>query len=166
MMRHYGLPAFFLLLAPWSLLAQRGGRPDGLQNYGRTASPQLLLQVNVQGKRFYFRPSDLRKMRRSVVILSDTATNTTRTYEGVALDQLAQNVGTLENENLKISFGSRQSVTILGRELDVGTRPMIADTVDGKRLTGYAPYYFVAKSLHKALQPYTDVWCITVKLPQ
>jgi hypothetical protein len=162
-MRYHRLLAFFLLFVPLSLLAQRGGRPDGLQNYERMLTPQLLLQVKVHGKRFYFRPSDLRKKQRSIVVLTDPATKTSHTYEGVVLDQLVQNVGTLESENLKISFGSRQSVTILGRELDVETKPMIVDSVDGKRLTGYAPYYFVAKSRHKALQPTADVSCIAIK---
>jgi len=50
-----------LFFAPLELLAQRYGRPDSAQNYGRVQNPQLLLQVKIQKKRAYFRTSDLRK---------------------------------------------------------------------------------------------------------
>jgi len=159
----YRFLAFFLLVAPWSLPAQRGGRPDGLYNYQRSTNPQLLLEVNVQGQRSYFRPSQLRKMPRTVVILSDPATSLSHTYEGVALDRLTQKGGNWGSETVKISFNSRQSVVISARELDAVTKPMIADTVDGKPLTSHAPYYFLGKSLRTTLGPIADVWCITVK---
>ena len=61
MMRYPLYLVVWLALAPCSLPAQRGGRPDRLQNFERIANPQLLLEVSIRGKRSYFRPSDLRK---------------------------------------------------------------------------------------------------------
>ena len=102
-------------------------------------------------------------MRRSVVTLTDSVTGESHAYEGVSLDQLAQNISILDSENLKISFGLLGKVTFWGRELNSVTMPIIADTVDGKPLTGYAPYYFVAKSFGDVVRPIPSIWCITIK---
>jgi len=39
---------------------------------------------------------------------------------------------------------------------------MVADTVDGKRLTGYVPYYFVTKIRGKNTASFKDVELIAV----
>jgi hypothetical protein len=40
---------------------------------------------------------------------------------------------------------------------------VVADTVDGKKLTGYVPYYFVVKTLQGGESTLRDVKQITVK---
>ena len=69
-----------LLFTPTALVPQRYGRP-----YTLAENPRLLLQIKVQNKSRYFRASDLRKMHRSVVTLTDATANASHVYEGVAL---------------------------------------------------------------------------------
>ena len=122
--------------------AQRYGRPYSLVE----TSPRLLLQVSVQKKSYYFRDSDLRKMPRSVVTETDSTTKQTHVYEGVAFEQLvaitALNSG---GETLEIEFGSHQTQTISGNDLETRTKLIVVDTVDGKPISGYVPYDFVAE---------------------
>ncbi len=144
--------------------AQRHGRADAIQNYMGPKSPQLLLQVKVQGKRLYFRPAELRKMQRSVATFTDAATGTTHTYEGVNFESLIPNMGSRsESENIEVSFGSHQTMTILGADLDPSSKPMVVDTVDGKQITGYVPYYFIAKTRRDSAVPIKNVKLLSVK---
>ncbi len=132
--------------SPLELLAQRYGRPDSAQNYGRVQNPQLLLQVKIQKKRAYFRTSDLRKMPRVHLTASDPTTGLSHTYEGVRLeDLLPARVLDSQSAVMEVTFDSHHTTTIPSVALDVEVRPIIADTVDGKTLTGYAPYYFLAR---------------------
>ena len=138
-----------LLFASVGASAQRHGRADSIQNYTREAlsHTELLLQVRIQEKRLYFRGSDLRKMQRTVVTLPDPTTGTNHTYEGVNFDTLIPHTAPRsKDEIIEVSFGSQQTVTILSSDLDPNAKPMVVDTVDGKKLTGYVPYYFIAKT--------------------
>ena len=150
---------FVLLFVPAASLPQRYGRP-----YTLAETPELYLQIKVQNKSRYFSPSDLQKMQRSVVTLTDPTTNTPHAYEGVALERLMPATAlALEGEIIQIEFGSHQKLTIAGIDLDPGTKLMVIDTVDGKRLSGHVPYYFVEKCRGKSLEKLTDVQSITVK---
>jgi hypothetical protein len=158
MTRQY-LALLLLLFTPAALMAQRYGRP-----YNLALSPQLLLEVRVQKLDRYFRVSDLKKMQRSSVTLTDPATNRSHVYEGVALEQLVPNGGLASpDQNIEIAFDSHKTLTISGIDLDPQTRLTVVDTVDGKPLSGHAPYYVVAKSRGKPQQTIIDVYCITIK---
>jgi len=158
---------FVFFFAGLSLPAQRHGRADAIQNYirGGPSEPILLLQIQFQEKRSYFRHSDLRKMQRSAVALTDSATGITHTYEGVDLDTLipATAYGSVP-KIIEVSFGSHQTRTISSNDLDPATRPLLADTVDGKQLSGYTPYYFVAKTRQDDSAPIENVKLIAIKM--
>jgi hypothetical protein len=55
-------------------------------------------------------------------------------------------------------------MTILSADLDPAAEPMVVDTVDGEKLTGYVPYYFIAKTRQGGLTPIKNVKQITIKL--
>lgn len=150
---------FFSLLLPTALMAQRYGRP-----YSLAESPQILLLVKAEKNHHYFRPSDLHKLPRTTVTETDPVTNAAHTYEGVALDQLLPGtVLTSPGEVIEIEFDSHRTLTLSATDLDLQSKPIIADTVDGKPLTGDAPYCFVAKPRYKAVQKINEVQTITLK---
>ena len=161
MIRHC-LAALVLLAAPVASMSQRYGRP-----YTLAENPQLILEVRIEKEHRYFSISDLRKMQRSSVTLVDPATNTSHTYEGVALDQLVPNsVLTSPGESVEIVFGREKTLTVAGIALDPQTKLMVVDTVDGKPLTGIAPYYLLTKSPSKPQQAIAHVRCITLRSPK
>jgi hypothetical protein len=158
MIRQY-LALLLLLFTPAASMAQRYGRP-----YTLAENPQLLLEIKVQKENRYFRVADLRKMQRSTVTLTDPATNASHVYQGVALDQLVPNPALrLQSGSIEIEFDSHKTLTISETDLDPQTRLLVVDTVDGKPLSGHAPYYLVAKSRGKPQQTIVDVQCITIK---
>lgn len=160
MIRQCLIPLLFLsLFVPTATMAQRYGRP-----YSLAESPQILLLVKAEKNHHYFRPSDLRKLPRATVTETDPATNVTHTYEGVALDQLLPGtVLTSPNEVIEVEFDTHRTVTLSTADLDLQSKPMIADTVDGKALTGESPYCFVAKPRSKAVQKIGEVETVTIK---
>jgi hypothetical protein len=140
-------------------MPQRYGRP-----YTLAENPQVLLEIRVQKQDRYFRVSDLRRMHRSAVTLTDPATNTSHAYEGVALEQLVPNSAlSLQGGSIEIAFGFHKTLTISGIDLNPQTRLLVVDTVDGKQFSGHVPYYLVTRSRGKPLQTITDVECITIK---
>jgi len=103
-------------------------------------------------------------MQRSAVTITDPTTNTPHVYEGVALEQLVAGTGLASAiGSIEIEFGSHQTLMISGSDLDPQTKLIVIDTVDGKLLSGRAPYYVVEKCRGKPPQTITDVQCITVK---
>ncbi len=158
MLREFRL-LLLLLLLPTAAFSQRYGRPYSLVN-----DPQLLLQISVKSESRYFRAADLRKMRPSVVTLSDPVTKTAHLYEGVTLEQLLPaTVLASPVERLKIEFGSHQISTVSGVELDPQVKPMIVYLVDGKPISDHAPYYLVLKFRGKALETIVGVESIVVE---
>ena len=148
-----------LLLTPATSSPQRYGRP-----YTLAENSQLLLQIKVQNQSLYFHLSDLRKMQRTAVTLTDPMTKASHVYEGVALERLiSAKAFALEVESIEIQFGSRQTIRISGMDLDSQTKPMVIDTVDGKQLSRYARYYVVIKLRGKPAETIADVQCITIK---
>jgi len=141
------LVLLLLFFVPLELPAQRYGKPDSAQNYDRVQNPQLLLQVKIQRKRTYFRTSDLRKMKRVHLTLSDPSTGLPHTYEGVNLEDLLPQ-GTLVSESavIEVFFAKHQTLAIPGTDLHADTKPIVVDTIDGRTLTGYVPYYFLART--------------------
>jgi hypothetical protein len=155
---------FLLLISP-AVFAQRGGRPEALQIYlGQNRNPRLLLQVKYEKTRLYFRFSDLQKKMRSTVTLIDPATGQSHMYEGVRIENLAPG-GVLNRESgsLEISTEHKKKVTIRCSDVDFKTPPIVADTVDGKKLTGYVPYYFVAQAREGVEAALRNVKMIEVK---
>lgn len=158
MIRHY-LAALVLLAAPIAAMSQRYGRP-----YSLAENPQLILEIRIEKEHRYFSTSDLRKMQRSAVTLTDPNTHTSHIYEGVALEQLVPSaVLASPGESLEILFGVEKTLTVAEIALDPQTKLIIVDTVDGKQLTGAAPYYLFTKSLSKPQQAIAHVRCITLR---
>jgi hypothetical protein len=153
------LALLLLLFTPTASLPQRYGRP-----YTLAENPQLLLEIKVQKENRYFRVADLRKMQRSTVTLTDPATNVSHVYQGVALDQLVPNtVLSLQGGSIEVEFDSHKTLTISETDLDPQARLIVVDTVDGKPLSGHAPYYLLSRSRGKPQQTITDVQRITIK---
>jgi hypothetical protein len=154
-----------LLTNATAVHAQRYGRADAIENYmGVARDPQLLLQIRNEKTRLYFRASDLRKKPRSVVTVTDSATGLSHTYEGVSLDRLLPN-GTLNPESgtVEVFPEHQHRVTIQCVDVDFQLSPVVADIVDGKKLRGYAPYYFVVKTHEGSAIALQAVHLITVK---
>ena len=86
-------------------------------------------------------------MQRSVAGLTDLATGITHTYEGVDFEALVPN-GVLDakSNTIQVSFGSREHLSVAETDLDPSSRMLVADTVNGKMLTGYVPYHFLLKT--------------------
>lgn len=152
-----------LLFVPLELVAQRYGRPDSAQNYGRVQNPHLLLQVKVQKKQWYFGSSDLKKMKRVRVTLVDPPTGASHLYEGVPLSTLLPQ-GTLNTAPvvIEVSMNSHHSITIRNVDLNPNEEPIVVDTVDRKTLTGYIPYYFLVKKQQENGALNKDVKLITI----
>lgn len=148
-----------LLLTPISVFPQRYGRP-----YTLAENPQFLLEIKEQNRTHYFRASDLHKMHRTSITLTDPATHATHVYEGVALDQLLPlTPPSSAGQTLKIEFGSHQTLILTDIDRDPDSKLIIIDTVDGKPLAGSAPYYLFQKSRNKPLQTIADVRSITLQ---
>jgi len=148
-----------LLVAPTAILPQRYGRP-----YTLAESGPLYLQIKVQDKSHYVSPYDLQKMPHSSVTLTDPATKATHVYQGVPLERLAPEVTAGSGTGtIQIEFGSHQTLTLSGTDLDPETKLIVIDTVDGKPLPGHVPYYLLEKPRGKPLQKIIEVRCITVK---
>jgi hypothetical protein len=158
MIRHC-LAALVLLLAPVAAVSQRYGRP-----YSLADNPQLILEIKADKEHRYFRLSDLRKMQRSTVTVVDPATGTSHVYEGVALERLVPNAAwSAPGETIEILFGDDKTLTLAANDLDPQTKLIVVDTVDGKPLSGVAPYYLVAKPRSRPEQAVAHVRCITLK---
>jgi hypothetical protein len=153
------LVLFLLFSFPATLLAQRYGRP-----YTLAENPQLLLQIKVERNHRYFRVADLRKMPRIELTQKDPLTGQTHTYDGVPLEQLVPaSLLTSAGETLEVEFGAHQSLLLSGAELDSGVKAMVVDTIDGRPLSGEAPYYLLVKVRSKAPQAIPNVACISLK---
>lgn len=145
--------------------AQRHGRGDGLQNYlrGGPAEQHLLLQVRVAGKRLYFRHADFKKMYRSQIAVADPATGITHTYGGVNLEELVPGASlSSAGSRFETSYGHKQKAAFLVADLDPDSKPLVVDTLDGKHLTGYIPYYLVIKARERPISILTAVDEISV----
>lgn len=144
MVRHC-LVLIFSLLGASGLFAQRGGRGDALQLFGASGrNPHLLLQIRTGGARFYVCTSDLRKMPRSVMFLTDPSTGIPHKYEGVGLEHLLRGHGLIvESGTLEVTYGRHQELTVSNTPINLNAGPLVADTIDGKRLTDYVPYFLI-----------------------
>jgi hypothetical protein len=158
-----------LLVCGAPLLAQRGGRADALQNYlhGSQHDSILLLQIRVENGRAYFKPSDLRKMPRSVLIIPDPSTGVSHKYEGVALEYLLRGRGlTFASGTLQVSYGRHQKVTVSDTPIGPNAEPLVADTIDGKSLSDYVPYFLILPTRAQAdiKEPLQHVDLISVRM--
>ena len=105
-------------------------------------------------------------MQRTVVNLTDPKTKTSHVYEGVALDQLVPpKTFASEGESIEVQFGSHQITRISGVDLESQTKLVVIDTIDGKQLSGYVPYYVVLKFRGKRPETIAAVQCITINHP-
>jgi hypothetical protein len=159
MKTHLGGLLLLALFMPAATMAQRYGRPYTLAEI----SDRLLLEVSVGNKDTYVRDSELRKMPRSTVTETNPTTNQKHVYEGVALDQLVPKDVNSKKEIIEIEYGSHQKEIIYANELGTGTKLMIVDTVDGKPISWYAPYDFMAEFHGKPAVTMARVYRVSVK---
>jgi hypothetical protein len=148
------------------LFAQRHGRADSIENFARQGQgAHLLLQIVNKGSRLYVCSSDLRKMSRTVVVLKDAATGISHKFEGVALEYLLSDAGLgFGSETINISYGNNQNTTVLDGAIPSNSQILVADTIDGKRLTGYVPYSLIIQNRigTEATRQLTNVELISV----
>ena len=103
-------------------------------------------------------------MKRVRVTLVDPATGASHLYGGVPLSTfLPQGILDTASAVIEVSLDSHHSVTIPNVDLDPSAEPIVVDTVDGKTLTGYVPYYFLAKRQQENAALNKDVKLITIK---
>ena len=166
-MNRFCLTLILSLLGASGLFAQRGGRGDALQLFGQANHhPHLLLQIKNESLRFYVCTSDLRKMPRSAVVLQDPSTGISHRYEGVALEYLLRGHGLrLGSGTLEVSYGRHQKMTVPDTPIDPNSEPLVADTIDGKSLTDYVPYFLILPDRARAdiKEPFQHVDRISVE---
>jgi hypothetical protein len=103
-------------------------------------------------------------MPRSVVTVTDSVTGLFHTCEGVNLERLLPNGGLNPGSGTIEVFPERQhKVTIECSDVDFQATPVVAYIVDGKKLTGYAPYCFVVRTREGSASALRAVHLITVK---
>ena len=137
----------------------------GNYRHGST-HPVLLLQLRVDNHRSYFRPTELLRMSRKVIQETDARKGVTHRYEGVELQNLASNNDVRKADSIQISLDNGKKQRLSKTELDSVTLLLVADTVDGKRLTGYAPYTLVLKTKTDSAQTFQGVHCIAITYAQ
>jgi hypothetical protein len=156
------------LLNSSALFAQRHGRADSIENFARQdQGAHLLLQIVNKGSRLYVCTSDLRKMSRTVTMLKDAATGVSHKFEGVALEYLLSDAGVKSgSENIDVSYGHHQKTMIWDGASTANSQILVADTIDGKRLTGYAPYSLIIQNRFRTevTRQLTNVELISVKM--
>src|SRR6266851_617683 len=82
-----------IILTSGCAFAQRHGRADSVQNYSpKPPNPILNIHYQAAGTWSYIRLSDLLKMRRVIVSISDPKTKKENTYEGVSMNQLVSDL--------------------------------------------------------------------------
>jgi hypothetical protein len=74
-------------------------------------------------------------------------------------------ISLLQFNTLEISYGHHLKTMILGNAMDSHSGPLVVDTIDGEKLTGYVPYFLVFQSQEAAdlTQPLQNVDLISVK---
>jgi len=149
-MHRYQLILLLALLYPPGAAGQRHGRGDSVQNYMRSlkpANPQLSLYLETSRKWIYFHMTDLRKMKRVTVSAIDPGTKTVKLYEGVSLEELAPGAYTQSAfEVFKEFWAFRDKLAVRSADLDLSSKLIVADTVNGKQIGGDDPFYFVGKT--------------------
>jgi hypothetical protein len=103
-------------------------------------------------------------MRRSVCGVTDPITNVTHAYEGVSLEQVSTQFFESKAQSIEIEFGpKRNKMKVLLTDLDSQAKPIIVDKIDGKELSGYAPFDLALKLRGKPVQIFSDVESNAVK---
>jgi hypothetical protein len=106
-------------------------------------------------------------MPRYEVTLKDPATGTSHKYEGVALEYLLRGRGlTFASGTLQVSYGRHQKVTVSDTPIDPNAEPLVADTIDGKSLSDYVPYFLILPTRARAdiKEPLQHVDLISVRM--
>jgi hypothetical protein len=104
-------------------------------------------------------------MLRTEIVLEDAMTRIAHKYEGVKLEYLFSGAGLrFGSETIEVSYGHHQKMTILDSAIASDSQTLVADTIDGKRLTGYVPYFLIIQSRagQRFTQPLKDVKLISV----
>jgi hypothetical protein len=117
------------------------------QNY-RPKPPNPILNIDYQTSKkwSYIRLSDLLKMSRATVDVSDLKTNQKNQYEGVTLSQLVPNASGYRIEVFQDSLAFKDKLAVSSADLDMQSGVIIADTINGKRLGADHPFCFIAKN--------------------
>ena len=149
-MRRYLMIFVTLVLFPIGAVGQRHGRGDSVQNYMKSlkpANPQLSLYLETGHKWIYFHMTDLQKMKRATVTAIDPRTKKAKSYEGVSLEELVPSAYTHHTFTVFKEFWAfRDKRAVRSADLDMSSKMIVADTINGKRNAGDDPFYFVGKT--------------------
>jgi hypothetical protein len=135
-----------LVLLSTFCVAQRHGRGDSAQNYGR--GPELIIDLQPLHKKLRFHVSDLRKIKRTTLTITDPKSNNISEYEGVALDDLIASEPISPKGMTEVSYGFFHKRSI--RNADLEQSALVADKVNGRPLRPDELFLFVAKTHHAA----------------
>jgi hypothetical protein len=145
----YSITVALLLVTSTASNAQRGGRADGLQNYMkslRPPNPEFVLDFKTVHKKIYLHATDLKRCRVPFLLwwtLGQTRPARTKESRLTSWPPRPRRVPRLKRLN---SFGFYHKRIVSEADLGQESKPIIADTVNGKRLDGYTPFCFVAKT--------------------
>jgi hypothetical protein len=90
--------------------------------------------------------------------MTDAADGVSHAYEGVDLGEVIRETGTTAQAGaVEVSFGKRQKLNLPG-----GANLFVVDTVDGRRGSGYVPYYAIVKGEEDSGRILNEVECITI----
>jgi hypothetical protein len=113
-----------------------------------TPNPILNIDYQTAKKWSYIRLSDLLKMKRATVNVSDLKTNIGNQNEGVSLGQLVPNSSGYQIEVFRDSFAFKDKLAVSSANLDMQSALIVADTINGKSLGKDHQFCFIAKNSH------------------
>ena len=136
-------------LLTFQAAAQRHGRADSVLNYTNSMRPiDAELALNLMGRHWmYVHLSEVRQMQRATLQITDPHTHKKMTYEGVQLRTLVpENTPLYRFEVFTESWDFRDKHFKAKDDFDPALEPVIADTVNGRKMGGQSPFYFVTLS--------------------
>jgi hypothetical protein len=136
-----------LVLAPACACAQRYGRPDSLEHY-LPKPPNPILNIDNQSARTWThaRLSDLLRMKRVEVLVSDPKTNRTSLYEGTLLSRLVPGIAHYRVDIYRDFWAFRDKLAASSADLDPRADLIVVDTINGKRLGPDHPFCLIARN--------------------
>lgn len=126
--------------------------------------PEFILDLGAKQEKLRFTVGRLEHMTRSTMTVKDRTTKRVRTFEGVDFLELILAKGS-ELEVLEVSYGFFRNKKIPGRELDGNSKVVVADTVDGKTLSGSAPFRLVIELRQGDIQLFSHATGISMRPP-
>jgi hypothetical protein len=142
----WGVAMILIAMAPGYALAQRGGA-HASQNYRpKPLNPILNIDYQSENNWSQIRLSDLLKMKRIVVSVSDPGTNKAESYEGIKLDQVVPDISDYRVDVFRNFWAFKDKLAVSSSDLDMRFNMTVADTMNGKRLGQDHPFCLIARN--------------------